>query len=173
MLGCDEVTAGVENVDSSVCDGDESSDGGGFVKNNEIEETFWDDDYVNGIRHMYEGVIYESNGKNCRQGVAIIKKYKQENNAVKELINDKGDVIGDTDGILDIEYSFYKNLYSCVNVDNVKMEEFISSIDVKINENDKDMCDAEILYDEITEALMAMSKKQKSWYRWAYNRVLL
>ncbi|CAG2225931.1 unnamed protein product [Mytilus edulis] len=40
------------------------------------------------------------------------------------------------------------------------MEEFISSIDVKINENDKDMCDAEILYDEITEALMAMSKNK-------------
>ncbi|CAC5399230.1 unnamed protein product [Mytilus coruscus] len=86
------------------------------------------------------------------------EKYKQENNAVKELINDKGDVISDTDGILDIEYSFYKNLYSCVKVDNVKVDEFISSVDVKINQNEKEMCDAEISYDEITEALMAMSK---------------
>ncbi|CAC5360930.1 unnamed protein product [Mytilus coruscus] len=102
-----------------------------------------------------------------------LEKYKQENNAVKELINDKGDVISDTDGILDIEYSFYKNLYSCVKVDNVKMDEFISSVDVKINQNEKEMCDAEILYDEITEALMAMSKKQKSWYRWAYDKILL
>ncbi|CAG2188037.1 unnamed protein product [Mytilus edulis] len=57
------------------------------------------------------------------------KNTKQENNAVKELINDKGDGISDTDGILDIEYSFYNNLYSCFKVDNVKMEEFISSID--------------------------------------------
>ncbi|CAC5420779.1 unnamed protein product [Mytilus coruscus] len=44
--------------------------------------------------------------------------------------------------------------------DNVKMDEFISSVDVKINQNDKEMCDAEILYDEITEALMAMSKNK-------------
>jgi hypothetical protein len=46
---------------------------------------------------------------------------KQESNAVKELINEQNDVISDTDSILEMEYTFYKKLYSCVdvNVDNM------------------------------------------------------
>ncbi|CAC5417322.1 unnamed protein product [Mytilus coruscus] len=69
--GCDEVTAEVHDVDSSVCDEDESSDERGIDKIN--EETFWDDDYVNGIRHMYEGVIYESNVENDELEGYIVK----------------------------------------------------------------------------------------------------
>ena len=34
-----------------------------------LQETFWDND---GIKHMFEGKIYECNGTNGRQGVAIM-----------------------------------------------------------------------------------------------------
>jgi hypothetical protein len=37
-----------------------------------LQETFWDNDYVEGIEDMYEGKIYTSNGINSRQGVAIM-----------------------------------------------------------------------------------------------------
>ncbi|VDI02608.1 Hypothetical predicted protein [Mytilus galloprovincialis] len=153
--GCDEVTAGVENV----CDGDESSDGGGFVKNNEIEviskntkaltakqlrrvrkkarrnerETFWDDDYVNGIRHMYEGVIYESNGKNCRQGVAIMisNNYKESSKLVFK--DDNGRFIHVTYDYLGKVYNLV-SLYAPNNYSERKeffmfVREYISSLD--------------------------------------------
>ncbi|CAC5376876.1 unnamed protein product [Mytilus coruscus] len=42
------------------------------------------------------------------------------------------------------------------------MNEFVSSVDIQINQNDKEMCDAEISYDEITEALMAMPKNKSA-----------
>jgi hypothetical protein len=38
-----------------------------------LQETFWDNDYVEGIEDMYEGKIYTSNGINSRQGVNIVK----------------------------------------------------------------------------------------------------
>ncbi|CAC5411515.1 unnamed protein product [Mytilus coruscus] len=53
-----------------------------------LQETFWDDDYVNGIRHMYEGVIYESNGKNCRQGVAIMISNDYKNSSKLDFKDD-------------------------------------------------------------------------------------
>jgi hypothetical protein len=38
-----------------------------------LQETFWDKAYIDGIKHMFEGKIYECNGTNGRQGVAINK----------------------------------------------------------------------------------------------------
>ncbi|CAC5423447.1 unnamed protein product [Mytilus coruscus] len=37
-----------------------------------LQETFWDKSYVDVIKNMYEGKIYECNGYNSRQGVAIM-----------------------------------------------------------------------------------------------------
>ena len=37
-----------------------------------LQETFWDKAYIDGIKHMFEGKIYECNGTNGRQGVAIM-----------------------------------------------------------------------------------------------------
>jgi hypothetical protein len=34
-----------------------------------------------------------------------LEKYKQESNAVKELINEQNDVISDTDSILEMEHN--------------------------------------------------------------------
>jgi hypothetical protein len=45
-----------------------------------------------------------------------------------ELINEQNDVISDTDSILEMEYTFYKKLYSCVDVNVDKMEDFLQSV---------------------------------------------
>jgi hypothetical protein len=37
-----------------------------------LQEIFWDKAYIDGIKHMFEGKIYECNGTNGRQGVAIM-----------------------------------------------------------------------------------------------------
>ncbi|CAC5395161.1 unnamed protein product [Mytilus coruscus] len=45
-----------------------------------ISETFWDDGFIQSIKHMYEGDIYYSNGTDGRQGVAVLasKYYKDK-----------------------------------------------------------------------------------------------
>ena len=49
-----------------------------------LQETFWDKSYIDGIRHMYDGLIYESNGVDSRQGVAIMvsNSYKEKTKLV-------------------------------------------------------------------------------------------
>jgi hypothetical protein len=59
-----------------------------------------------------------------------------------------------------MEYTFYKKLYSCVDVNVDKMEEFLQSVNNEIDDDDKIMCHTEISYDEITEALVNMSKNK-------------
>ncbi|CAC5423418.1 unnamed protein product [Mytilus coruscus] len=54
-----------------------------------------------------------------------------------------------TEGILDLQYKFYKELYSCVDTDNDKMSELLDSVDTKIDDNDCNFCDADISHEEI------------------------
>jgi hypothetical protein len=68
----------------------------------------------------------------------------QETNSVKELFNKNGEVVNDTDSILDIEYDFYKDLYSSVQIENDKIDEFLEHVNKKIDEDDKNMCDSDI-----------------------------
>ncbi|CAG2195597.1 unnamed protein product [Mytilus edulis] len=98
-----------------------------------LQETFWDDDYVNGIRHMYEGVIYESNGKNCRQGVAIMisNNYKESSKLVFK--DDNGRFIHVTYDYLGKVYNLV-SLYAPNNYSERKeffmfVREYISSLE--------------------------------------------
>ncbi|CAC5423396.1 unnamed protein product [Mytilus coruscus] len=45
-----------------------------------LQETFWDDVFIQNVKHMYEGDIYYSNGMDGRQGVAVLasKYYKDK-----------------------------------------------------------------------------------------------
>jgi hypothetical protein len=61
----------------------------------------------------------------------------QETNSVKELFNKNGEVVNDTDSILDIEYDFYKDLYSSVQIENDKIDEFLEHVNKNIDEDDK------------------------------------
>jgi hypothetical protein len=55
---------------------------------------------------------------------------------------------------------FYKDLYSSVQIENDKIDEFLEHVNKKIDEDDKNMCDSDITSDEIIEALTAMSKNK-------------
>ncbi|CAC5360931.1 unnamed protein product [Mytilus coruscus] len=74
-----------------------------------LQETFWDDDYVNDIRHMYEGVIYESNSKNCRQGVAIMisNNYKESSKLVFKDDNGR---------FIHVTYDYQGKVYTLVSL---------------------------------------------------------
>ncbi|CAC5397685.1 unnamed protein product [Mytilus coruscus] len=85
-----------------------------------------------------------------------LEKYKQKSNSVKELYNENDEIVNDTDGILDIEYNFYKDLYSCVEIETDKLCDFLQHVDKKVND-DKEICDSDITFNEIAEALTSMS----------------
>lgn len=89
-----------------------------------------------------------------------LEKYKQENNSIKELLNSKNEIVSDTDGILELQYSFYKDLYSCVETDSDKMVEFLESVDKKVDDNECITCDSDILPEEIFKAMSQMSKNK-------------
>ncbi|CAC5416070.1 unnamed protein product [Mytilus coruscus] len=89
-----------------------------------------------------------------------LEKYKQESNSVKKLYNENDEIVNDTDGILDIEYNFYKDLYSCVEIETDKLCDFLQHVDKKVNDDDKEICDSDITFNEIAEALSSMSKNK-------------
>ncbi|CAG2235175.1 unnamed protein product [Mytilus edulis] len=89
-----------------------------------------------------------------------LEKYRQESNSVKELYNVNDEIVNDTDGILDIEYNFYKELYSCVEIETDKLCDFLQHVDKKVDDDDKEICDSDITFNEIAEALSSMSKNK-------------
>ena len=89
-----------------------------------------------------------------------LDKYKQESNCIKELIGDDNVMVSDVDSILDLQYNFYKKLYSCVEIEEEKMFQLLDSVDKHIEKDDYDICDASITYEEIAKAIGQMSKNK-------------
>ncbi|CAG2242715.1 unnamed protein product [Mytilus edulis] len=104
--------------------------------------------------------IWAVESDKCTKYFLNLEKYKQENNSIKELLNENNESVYATEGILDLQYKFYKELYSCVDTDNDKMSELLDSVDTKIDDNDCNFCDADISHEEIFKAINQMSKNK-------------
>ncbi|VDI83660.1 Hypothetical predicted protein [Mytilus galloprovincialis] len=96
----------------------------------------------------------------CTKYFLQLEKHKQESNCIKELLNDNNESVCNTEDILDVEYKFYKKLYSSVEIDETVMNEFLENVDVKITEDDSIMCDEDISLQEIEFSLKKMSKNK-------------
>ncbi|CAC5397723.1 unnamed protein product [Mytilus coruscus] len=112
--------------------------------------------YIENLQNVIIGGDFNTTLSNLDKG----EKYKQESNSVKELYNENDEIVNDTDGILDIEYNFYKDLYSCVEIETDKLCDFLQHVDKKVNDDDKEICDSDITFNEIAEALSSMSKNK-------------
>ena len=86
-----------------------------------------------------------------------LERYKQESNSIKELLCDDGRIVTDTDSILDEQLKFYSTLYSCVDIDENKMNQLLDFNDRYVNEDDVVLCDSDICEDEVRKALWGMS----------------
>ena len=89
-----------------------------------------------------------------------LEKHRQECNSVKEVFNKNGDVVQNSDDILDVEFEFYKDLYDCVSIKENKVTEILQNITDEIDESSKEICDSDITIDEIEKALYKMSKNK-------------
>ena len=85
-----------------------------------LQETFWDDAYVNSVKHLYEGDIYCSNSLHDRRGVAVLV-----NNYLKNKIKC---VCKDSDGrFIHITYEEDGQLFNVISLyaPNVNAERVI------------------------------------------------
>jgi len=91
-----------------------------------------------------------------------LEKSRQNNKSISELINEEGNTVRDTDSILHEQYKYYKELYSCVDVNEDDIDSFLQKINisVSVNEEDREMCDKDINKEEIHTALKSMSKNK-------------
>jgi len=89
-----------------------------------------------------------------------LEKYKQNMNTVLEISKDDGVIVRDTIQILDEEYKFYSNLYSCVETNKQDIYNFQQNVNTNVNKNDVIQCDKVITKQEIFDSLSTMSKNK-------------
>ncbi|CAC5379786.1 unnamed protein product [Mytilus coruscus] len=89
-----------------------------------------------------------------------LEKHRQENNCIKELKDKNGIIISKTDKILDEIHQYYKTLFSCTNIDEMKMNELLSFISKTISENHQNYLDSEITPEEIFKSLNGMNRNK-------------
>ncbi|CAC5361459.1 unnamed protein product [Mytilus coruscus] len=87
-----------------------------------------------------------------------LEKYRQENNAIKELENDQGELLTKSADVLVEIQDYYKNLYSCTNIDESNMKEISNFVTNKVSEDDVNFSDSDITLEEIFKSLQEMNK---------------
>ena len=111
------------------------------------------DNYVQGffIRSRAE---YMEKGERSTRYFLTLEKARQNNNVIRCLESDKGNLYKDLD-ILNEASSFYKKLYSNDNVDIDDIDRFFNNIDIgnKLSKKDKEFCDGVISIKELREAV--------------------
>ncbi|CAG2201188.1 unnamed protein product [Mytilus edulis] len=87
--------------------------------------------------------IWAVESDKCTKYFLNLEKYKQENNSIKELLNENNE-----------------SVYATEDTDYDKMSELLDSVDTKIFDNDFNFCDADISHEEIFKAINQMSKNK-------------
>lgn len=104
--------------------------------------------------------FWATESDSCSKYFLQLEKHKQELNCIRELMNEDNEIVSNTDDLLDVQYTFYSKLYSCVEIEENVMQEFVQNVPLTICDDDKVLCDNEISVDEIAIALKSMSKNK-------------
>ncbi|XP_052103683.1 protein PFC0760c-like [Mytilus californianus] len=83
------------------------------------------------------------------------KKYRQNKNVISEIKDCDGKIVTETNDLLDVIHDYYKHLFSCVSIDMHSVDELLNNVNVKIDDEDVEMCDDEINIEEIEKSLKA------------------
>lgn len=123
------------------------------------ELTIIENEKCNGAILRSKAKWYVDSDKNTKYFLSL-EKYRQKKNTIGELLLPNGQVVSETDSILDCEFGFYSELYSCVQDKNEDIDMFLKYIDKKVDDQDKIDCDKDISKEEIYIALSKMSKNK-------------
>ena len=90
-----------------------------------------------------------------------LEKQRQNSHLIHSLTNIDGNTVTDTNDMLDVIHGFVKDLFSCVETNNIAMNNILECVNVAVDDDDDvEMCDEDITVDEICKSLSGMSKSK-------------
>lgn len=89
-----------------------------------------------------------------------LEKQKQSSKWVHELYDENGDLHKDTKSLLEIQHKYYEELYAYENIDKDATNYLLSHVTKKLELSGKEMCDSDIILEDILESLKGMSKNK-------------
>lgn len=114
-----------------------------------------------------EGIILRSRAQYALEGERSTKFFlnlenkKQRRKHIVELENGKGEKINDFVGIIEEVENFYRELFKKEGVKQECVDEVLSTVNVKLVEEEKNICERDIDIEEIKDAIN-QTKKSKS-----------
>lgn len=99
---------------------------------------------------------YFLEGEKCTSFFLGLEKSTQRRTYLRQIENVKGEVVDDYVEILETVQNFYKDLFKKGEVDEGCVQEILGSVEVKINGEDKLMCDGKITVNEVTDAIKGL-----------------
>ena len=90
-----------------------------------------------------------------------LEKLRVEENTIFALMNNSGSLVSSTNDILDVTHKFYSELYSKEPEDTDIQDQFLSQVDVKLTDEDREKLDQDFSEKELQDALLDL-KKNKS-----------
>ncbi|CAC5384245.1 unnamed protein product [Mytilus coruscus] len=87
-----------------------------------------------------------------------LEKYRQNKNVISEIKDCDGKIVTETNDLLNVIHDYYKHLFSCVSIDMHSIDELLNNVNVKIDDEDVEMCDDEINIEEIEKSFKGMKK---------------
>ena len=136
-----------------------SPDSGGILKDIESKKTELKklyNVYTDGLKVRSRVVWYEEGEQNQEYFEQLLKSNKQKT-VIREMCDDKGDVIKEKDVIMRLIRNFYRNLYS---EDESVCDDFRESVFCKdiprLSDDSKNFCEGKIIKEECWECLKSM-----------------
>ena len=99
---------------------------------------------------------YAVEGERCTSFFLGLEKTKKRKAYIHELENTNGEKVSDLVSILETVQSFYRDLFKKSDVDNESVESILNKVTVEISQSEKQLCDDDILIDEVKGAINSL-----------------
>ena len=97
---------------------------------------------------------YEDLGEKPTKYFLNLESRKSQDKVINHLIDENGDEVYKTKDILDTQKRYYKNLYTeKIQIDDSPIKEMIGNNENQLNDDEAQMLEGEINYEELTTAL--------------------
>ena len=97
---------------------------------------------------------YEDLGEKPTKYFLNLESRNYQDKVINHLIDENGDEVYKTKDILDTQKRYYKNLYKeKIQIDDATIKEIIGNNENQLNDDEAQMLEGEITYEELTTAL--------------------
>ena len=105
--------------------------------------------------------IWIEEGKN-EKFYKILETKNQTNNSITQLYNSQGERVDKMEDIMKVTRDFYSQLYTSSNIDQRKMDEYLSKINLpyKLSNTDKTLCEGKITIEECENVIKHLRKNK-------------